>query len=572
MKTHLPIGAKAVDLGDDLQWFRSSPLILLKSLGVVVAAVVLFFIHLLQSGMSLSEMADVWHFIQSQSDNIVQSFVQMFHAFGGVVLIVIVVLLVIIVASFLSWKNTFYAVDDTTFHVKKGIISKHHRRVPINRIQNVSVNQSLLRRALGYATVTIESAGSTRSHVIIDFIAKDYASNLHDILTRTSIEGAGLGTADAQVAGGMAPVNLTWEKQPTEVFHPVYEVKIKDLVMSLILDVGHIVLAIIIVLSIIAAIVTIVVTGASWGTVASVVVAGMGGFIAIVVMFVTLAGRFWKLFADYYQFRAVVDNTTIRISRGLISTKNQTIPRHRIHAVRIEQNILWRSRQMWRVKVLLAGTSAMDNNEGDKSAVMLPVGTYQQVVGVLTMVLSDFDIDDPRPLIDNALGTWHTTRNDLEPQIVSQVTDNVRVHGIGRKARWLHPWAKDYMGVLLGTQYMMERRGRFHRNLSFIPYSHIQGFSLSQGPLDRMMKVGKIHVHLVGTSATVQGYGQRIVHQSLPFLSFYITHQGELIRHNWTALRDSIEAREAVDSLEQNEAETLTHLANNNSDHNVSLL
>jgi uncharacterized membrane protein YdbT with pleckstrin-like domain len=73
--------------------------------------------------------------------------------------IAIVVLLAIVAFSFVQWKTTKFAITDQRVAYQSGIVRRQGVSIPLNRINNVNFQQSVIARMLNNGVVTIESAG-----------------------------------------------------------------------------------------------------------------------------------------------------------------------------------------------------------------------------------------------------------------------------------------------------------------------------------------------------------------------------------------------------------------------------
>jgi uncharacterized membrane protein YdbT with pleckstrin-like domain len=78
---------------------------------------------------------------------------------NGVVIVALVAWLFLSVLPFLKWLFTNFALTTDRLITRTGIIAKHSREIPLERINDVTFNQSILERALGAGSLLIESAG-----------------------------------------------------------------------------------------------------------------------------------------------------------------------------------------------------------------------------------------------------------------------------------------------------------------------------------------------------------------------------------------------------------------------------
>jgi uncharacterized membrane protein YdbT with pleckstrin-like domain len=86
-------------------------------------------------------------------------------ALGWVTLVAFVVWLVNTVYQFVQWQTTRFAVTDKRVAYQSGFFHRRGVSIPLNRVNNVNFDQTMLDRALGNGTVTIESAGETGDSV-----------------------------------------------------------------------------------------------------------------------------------------------------------------------------------------------------------------------------------------------------------------------------------------------------------------------------------------------------------------------------------------------------------------------
>ena len=84
---------------------------------------------------------------------------------GWVALIAFIVLIVDVVFEFIQWQTTRFAITDERVAYQSGMIRRRGVSIPLNRINNVNFNQSMIARILNNGVVTIESAGESGDSV-----------------------------------------------------------------------------------------------------------------------------------------------------------------------------------------------------------------------------------------------------------------------------------------------------------------------------------------------------------------------------------------------------------------------
>lgn len=85
--------------------------------------------------------------------------------------IAVLIVLIFTVIPFLRWRTTHYVITSHRVLVRRGILSRSGRDVPLTRINDVSFEHSFFERLLGCGTLIIESAGE-RGQVSLDDVPR----------------------------------------------------------------------------------------------------------------------------------------------------------------------------------------------------------------------------------------------------------------------------------------------------------------------------------------------------------------------------------------------------------------
>lgn len=104
-------------------------------------------------------------------------------------------LLISLAAAWFQWLRFRFLVGDDEVVIESGVFSRQHRTIPFDRIQDVSIEQGLVSRALGIAKVGFETgAGGKENDASLDAIALGSAQAL-----RTTIRAHRSGEVMASV-------------------------------------------------------------------------------------------------------------------------------------------------------------------------------------------------------------------------------------------------------------------------------------------------------------------------------------------------------------------------------------
>jgi len=81
------------------------------------------------------------------------------HAAGWVGLVLFLAAAAWLVRRFLWWRSTSFTVTSTRVIYRSGVVAKHGREIPLERITNIEFEQTVFERMIGSGDLFIESAG-----------------------------------------------------------------------------------------------------------------------------------------------------------------------------------------------------------------------------------------------------------------------------------------------------------------------------------------------------------------------------------------------------------------------------
>lgn len=178
----------------------------------------------------------------------------------------------------------------------------------------------------------------------------------------------------------------------------------------------------------------------------------------LIPVLIGLVPSLWKLFDMSWRFTADIDDS-LRITYGLANRRRQSIPLDRIHAVELSQPFLWRIPGWWRIRATAIGY--------ETTSVILPVATLDEA--------KDFAAQLGVPLNDAPVAPTYRSPN---------------------RAKWVSPLAYKRQVVETGD-FITIFGGRLIRRTATIRGIHIQELSLSQGPIQRKLRLKNLRLDLV---------------------------------------------------------------------------
>ncbi|HXD27166.1 MAG TPA: PH domain-containing protein [Arthrobacter sp.] len=412
------------------------------------------------------------------------------------------ILLLIVGAFFLSWYFTKYQVTARHVNVNSGVVFRQQRQARIDRVQAIDIVQPLLARIFGLAELKFEVADAGSTAMRLAFIKVDHTRELRaEILSRAAglkqdrspgttaarpgvvpdpaaaggpLSGDDDGTSPAPEAGppatgapAAAEAEGPWPASEPE--RVVVVVPPRRMVAATLLSpwVGLTLLAII------------------GGLVATVATDGEFSLLYMIPFLIGVVPALWGQFNQGYNFRAALGEDGLRLSYGLLDTRHQTVPPGRVQAVMVTQGFIWRRFGWHKVVVNVAGYGGQGEDAALRSTV-LPVGTRQDVLNVLGIVLPDPGTPRPAELIEAGVaGTGDAEGFTSSP----------------RSARWLSPFEHRRQGFAVTDTALFSRAGVLIHSLVAVPHERIQGIILTQGPLDR--RLGLTGIQLCTTDGPI---------------------------------------------------------------------
>ena len=386
-------------------------------------------------------------------------------------LIIAAVLILIVVIFYLSWRVHTFRITDEVVEVRSGLLRRSLRKGRLDRIQGINIVRPFFARLFGAARLEIDVAGHD-ANVRLDYLSSAKADGLRlDILRlasgtrqREAAEASpdGRSFASQRVAEFIAP-ELDPNFAPPE---SVVKVHVGRLVGSILLHDTTFALLVMIALAAVASVATHTVEVVIYFLVP--LVLALGGF---------LFRRFTKSLR--YSIASTPDG--VRVGFGLLTLSNETLPPGRIHSVQVRQPILWRLPGWWEVRINRASKSNAKGADAQRNTTILPVGNLDDVLRVLGLLLP---------------GTSEDSAQVLRRGIVGSGAEGGFTNSPGRAAVIrLLSFRRNGFAEIPGV--ILLRKGAIWRELTLVPEARAQSIGISQGPLYRVLRLARVHVHTV---------------------------------------------------------------------------
>ncbi|MGI5244241.1 PH domain-containing protein [Dactylosporangium sp. CA-139066] len=349
------------------------------------------------------------------------------------------ILILAVVVSAVLWAVTGYEVVGRELRVHEGLVSRRVRAIPLDRVQAIDVVRPALARVFGLAELRLEVIGGGKAEAPLAYLTVAGATAL-----RASLLG---------LASTGAP--------PAE--RPLFMVDNRRLVLAQLLTPQVVAVPVGAAFVIWPALVH-----PDWTLIgaASTITAFLGVFQVPV-----------RRMLDEWDFRIAADATALRLRQGLLNKRSQSIPPRRVQGVKLTWPLLWRLTGWARARIDVAGYGG-DGEEQLRAGTLVPVAGTGQTVAVAAVVLgAAVDPREAPPPIDAAA---------------------LAVSGPPRRARWLAPLAWSRIGVAVTGDIVAVTDGVLTRELVAVPLARVQSVRVTQGPLQRLLRLATVTVDTAG--------------------------------------------------------------------------
>jgi putative membrane protein len=363
-------------------------------------------------------------------------------------LVVVGIAVLVVLYSLFGWWNTGYHVVGRELRIQDGLLWRRNRAIPLERLQAVELRRPLLAQLTGLAELRLEVVGGSKTEAPLAYLTVRDAAALRQrllALAGRTAEGVTPATTDPAAAAPAAPA---FER-------PLFRVSNGDLVISQLLTPQAFFLPV----------------GVAF-VITQFVLEGAWTFVGIASTITAMAGVLLqpvrRILQDW-DFRLARDpENRLAVRYGLLETRSQVVPLHRVQSLHVTWPLLWRGKRWLHMRLDIAGFANPDSRDGKRSDRLLPVADLATGRALMWDVLPGVDL--------MALPTTAPPA----------------------RARWLHPFALRYLGAGLTADVFVTRWGLLTRELSVVPYARLQSVRVEQGPIQRLLRLATVHADTAG--------------------------------------------------------------------------
>ena len=406
-------------------------------------------------------------------------------------------------ARYVTFK---YRLTEDELVTTQGILHRQERRIPVNRIQDLSFEATILRRMFGLVVVSVETASGQGAEAKLDSLSRYDGQRLREALhvVRARLQSIGEVTElpvappehvlFATTGGELTLLGLTNNRVGAILVGLVALFEFAD-------DFGF---------------------GGVVGGVFGNFLEWMGGFsppiiailVATLLFMVLMAGWAISVGASlvmFHGFTLVLRGDVLQRRYGLLTTRAASLPRRKVQRVLLEQSLLRRLLRLIVVKADSAG-SGMNEKEEVKTGrdIIVPLTSLARGEALVPILLPGME---PWTLMWRRVSPRVVLRIFMKGVILTALLLGLGIPTIGLPAlaalavlpvAWMIGFLS-YQNLAYSRieGHVAMRWGIIGRYRSLVPYRKVQAVALRAGPIERMLGLATLTVYVAGGSPTV---------------------------------------------------------------------
>lgn len=418
-----------------------------------------------------------------------------------------------------------YTLTGDELRVREGLLERQERRIPLDRIQDLGFESTILRRALGLSVVLVETASGRGVEARLDALSRDQAEHLREVLLAARghlarPSAAATAPSDDPAApptAAPAPAPLAPSRpEPEWIVHrsTAGELLLRgvtDLRLSAFVVTGFAALQFADQFGLFARLAGVAKSARDWLLQFPPVVVGaiLLGLLLLVMALGVVTSTLGNL-VQFHGFTLALRGPVLQRRFGLLTTRQKTLPQARIQRVTLEQPWL---RRLLGVAVVKADSAGGSRSDGEDVAsgwdVVVPLARLDRAHALLPALL---------PGLERETFAWQrgsprlVLRTALQGVLLAAIaTPFVAVHtgAVALLLLLLIPlWA--LLGVLvwrnlgfgLGDAFLTLQHGVIGRTIAYLPTAKVQAVVLRQGPFAQLLGLADLTVFVAGGSPT----------------------------------------------------------------------
>lgn len=408
-------------------------------------------------------------------------------------------LLLLVPSIVLNYIFFNFQITPKELVIRSGIIAKRQRSIPLEKIQNVNINQNFIQRILGLVRVSIETAGDLQTEGALEFVSVHDANEISEIIKNYKFS---LKKDKNNDTTDVSPDSIQDEAEEQEKSNVLFELSWRNLIVygmvrlrPLFLVFGLWLMGILSQFGI-------------WENTIDKFVRDNQNYIdsldvfsitmliiATILVTVFLSWVFDILWTinEYFKFKLVNEENKLVTSYGLLSKVRVTIPLRKLQQITILTNPL---KEKLNFFTLTLQTAGFGQKSGSNQSV-IPLAKYEELIELAKKIYSfklpEKFIPISRKAIRRAFVRYLVTILLLIAPLIYFLPDLVWVVAVipllyyAAYLRWL------FRGYAINNEHLIVKQGFWIRKIIIIPLKKMQTLHLKETFFQRRLNLATIY-------------------------------------------------------------------------------
>ena len=301
-------------------------------------------------------------------------------------------------ASILAWLRFRFCVVNETVLVRSGILLREELTVEFGRIQNISIREPVYMRPFGLTVLSIDTAGSGKKEIDLGGIKKDRAIQLREtILSKSRVDSNDITANSVDQSQAQTQESILLSRSPQDIV--IYGLT-ANFILWILVAVGAFFGAhdvtenFLIWLTNRVEFHALLAAFESLGNLFAslLILIGLMVLLFIILPLISVLGALFR----HYDYRLSVEAETYRKNSGLLTRHDESMKRHKVQAMVINQNFMARffKRFNLQLRIASAGSGAESGQlpSGTKRTFLVPVLHHHELIELTHEFFPDCDI------------------------------------------------------------------------------------------------------------------------------------------------------------------------------------
>jgi putative membrane protein len=423
-----------------------------------------------------------------------------------------------VISTLVRYFSFGFRIEGGDLLIEEGILARRHRSIPLERVQEIRIEQGVLHRLFDVVDATVETGGGGGAEATLSVLSRAESDRLRQAVA-DGARAARLKTPPGE-DDAASPVATAVPEETV-----LRTLRLKDLVVAGLTS-NHLLSA-------------VALAGVFWNLADDIVpdsiyqwianwfvnnfsryahrnLASVLTLAAAAIAAIFVIGAIFSIIGTillFYGFTFSRRGDDLRRRYGLLTRRSSSLPRRRIQVLEIEEKFLRRLVGLATLRADTSGGKREGEDDNDGRDVLIPVARREEIDALLPAILPEYELDG---------GEWRQVsrlavrRGVIEGAILC-LGASALFFAFNRGpfsfwplallplVWWLNVKSYRRLGYALGDRYFRTRRGWLGRSTHITPINKIQAVVLKQSPFDRRLGLASISVDTAGQAYTEGG-------------------------------------------------------------------